>query len=85
MPRYDLVIDMGHLVRVQVKRAYLKDGALTANLYHGKHDLYTPEDIDAFIIVDVETRSIWVLPIRETKGKSRVRLGTPHLERHRVR
>jgi len=84
-PRYDLIMDDGRaLHRVQVKRAYLKDEVLVANLYHGKHTLYTPDDIDVFLIVDVDTRTLWWLPITGTAGKSRVRLTTPHMERHRV-
>ena len=71
------------LYRVQVKRAYLKVGVLVANLYHGQGERYTLDDIDAFIIVDVDTRTLWWLPIAESKGKSRVRLTTPHMERHR--
>jgi len=84
-PKYDLVIDSeGILYRVQVKRAYLKDGVLVANLYHGQGERYTFEDIDAFAIVDVDTRTIWWLDLEGSQGKSRVRLGTPHMERYRA-
>lgn len=84
-PRYDLIIDKGDifLYRVQVKRAYRKDGVLVANLYHGQGTRYTLGDIDVFTIVDVDTRTIWWLPLDMAKNKSRVRLGTPHMERHR--
>ena len=40
--------------------------------------------IDAFAIVDVDTRTIWWLDLEGSQGKSRVRLGTPHMERYRA-
>ncbi len=85
-PRYDLVMDdnKGKLWRVQVKRAYLKGEHLTANLFRRGNIRYTPEDIDVLLIVDVSTESIWWVPIEDTENKGRVRLGTPHMERHRV-
>lgn len=84
-PKYDLVIDddTGEIWKAQVKRAYLKAGVLVANLYHGQGERYTDDDIDVFVIVDVDTRTIWWLPIEDSENKSRVRLGTPHMECHR--
>lgn len=84
-PKYDLVIDaLGSLHRVQVKRAYRKDGVLVANLYHGQGERYKASDIDVFVIVDVPTETIWLMTLAGSRGKGRVRLGTPHMERYRA-
>ena len=83
-PAYDLVMDAGDkLWRVQVKRAYLKEGFLTADLCHARHTRYTIDDIDIFLIVDVQSSVVWWLPIGESKGKGRVRLTTKEMEQYR--
>ena len=85
-PKYDLVIDNegAQLWRVQIKRAYLKDGVLVANLYHGKNERYSPLDIDVLLIVEVDTGTLWWLPVKDAGNRGRVRLGTPRMEKYRV-
>lgn len=62
----DLLIDRSDILeRVQVKRVFLERGRPCVNLRRSNGVLYRRGEVDLLAAVDVDTRTIWLIPFSD--------------------
>jgi len=82
--KYDLIADDGNrLLRIQVKKGTVKENFIkfntsSVNTKTNKSIQYTNEEIDYFLIINLETETVYVIHVNEcSKGEQRFRFTKP--------